>query len=378
MYRQLARPFRVLALESSADDTCAAIVDSSRRIWSNVVHSQHELHLKTRGIQPLVALLAHQQNMPTVVRRALTDANLEMADIDGVAFTRGPGLPGCLSVCINAAKTLAAANNKPLVGVHHMQAHALTPHLTSRIPPTFPFLSVLVSGGHTMIVLVSSNTDFRILANTADKSIGAAIDRVVTLLDIPWTDLGPGPGLEKFCVEGPADSPDAEYAAPNIMPGQLAFSYSGLHSWVERTIRVSGGLEHIDRRALARAFQTAAFKQLGDKLLLTLDSCRRNGRPVKEVVVSGGVASNSALRIQLKQQLRKYNGPVDLVFPEPALCTDNAAMIAWASMHRFQAGDHDDYGIQPLPSWSLDALTDPPSNIDSTADFLRASKEVKA
>ncbi|KAJ7782860.1 glycoprotease family-domain-containing protein [Mycena metata] len=372
--RSLGRPFRVLALESSADDTCAAVVDSSRRIWSNVIHSQHELHQAAGGIQPLVALLAHQRNMPSVVQRALAEAKLEMADIDGVAFTRGPGIPGCLSVCCNAAKTLAAATNKPLVGVHHMQAHTLTPELTSSTPPQFPFLSLLVSGGHTMIVHVLSRTEFRILVNTVDKSIGAAIDRVVTLLKIPWTELGPGPGLESFCAEGGPNNPDVHYPPPEIMRGQLAFSYAGLHSWVERTIRSSGGLENVDRRVLARTFQAAAFDQLGDKLLLAINRCRVHGRPVKELVVSGGVASNTALRLRLQQYLQRSKTHITAVFPDPALCVDNAAMIAWASMHRFEAGDHDDYSIDPLPSWSLDALTNPPPNIDSSAEHQKAQK----
>ncbi|KAF7362052.1 tRNA N6-adenosine threonylcarbamoyltransferase, mitochondrial [Mycena venus] len=365
MLARLGRPFRVLALETSADDTCAAIVDASRRVWSNVVVPQNYIHEAMGGIQPMVALLAHQRNIPTVVQRALTEAKLEMADIDGVAFTRGPGIPGCLSVCLNAAKTLAAANNKPLVGVHHMQAHALTPHLTLDSPPSFPFLSVLVSGGHTMIVLVSSLVDFRILCNTVDRSIGATIDRVVTLLKIPWTDKGPGPGLEKFCAErAPEDSgPAPKYDPPVPMPGKLAFSYAGLHSWVERTVSAAGGVEHVNRHALARAFQNSAFEQLETKLQLAL---RAHGHAVRHVVVSGGVASNLHLRQRLKRSVR---GPVEFIFPEPALCTDNAAMIAWASMHRFLAGDHDDYAIDPLPAWSLDELKNPPPNKDAVAAF---------
>ncbi|KAJ6497889.1 Gcp-like domain-containing protein [Mycena sanguinolenta] len=353
--RALGRPFRVLALESSADDTCAAIVDASRRVWSNVVVSQNNIHRVNGGIQPMIALLAHQRNMPSAVRRALADARLEMADIDGVAFTRGPGLPGCLSVCLNAAKTLAAAHNKPLVGVHHMQAHALTPNLTRDTPLSFPYLSLLVSGGHTMIVLVQSHVDFRVLCNTVDRSIGSTIDRVVTLLDIPWADTGPGPGLEKFCASPTLQDSDApKYDPPIPMPGKRAFSFAGLHSWVERTVAAAGGLEHVNKLALARAFQTAAFKQLQVKLQLVLQT---HGHAVRQVVVSGGVASNAELRHRLKTFVR---GPIEFVFPEPALCTDNAAMIAWASMHRFLAEDHDDYDIDPVPTWSLDDLRNPP------------------
>ncbi|KAJ6593703.1 glycoprotease family-domain-containing protein [Mycena capillaripes] len=370
--RTLGRPFRVLAIESSADDTCAAVVDASRRIWSNVVVSQNHLHEAEGGIQPLVALLAHQRNMPSVVRRALTEAKLEMADIDGVAFTRGPGLPGCLSVGFNAAKTLAAANNKPIVGVHHMQAHALTSHLTSNSPPKFPFLSLLVSGGHTMIVLVSSLVDFRILVDTVDRSIGSTIDRVVTLLKIEWTDKGPGPGLERFCAQPAPKDDSPKYEPPIPMPGRLAFSFAGLHSWVERTVSGAGGLDNVNKHALARAFQDAAFEQLDTKLLLALRWCRTHGYSVQHVVVSGGVASNQRLRDRLHGRLGAT--PIQLVFPDPALCTDNAVMIAWASMHRFLAGDHDDYAIDPLPSWSLNDLQNPPSNQASSAAFAKSNK----
>ncbi|KAJ7675093.1 Gcp-like domain-containing protein [Mycena rosella] len=356
MFRLASRAFRVLAIESSADDTCAAVVDASRRVWSNVVVKQHHLHVANGGIQPLVAMLAHQRNMPAAVKQALTDANLDIADIDGIAFTRGPGLSGCLSVACNAAKTLAAVHNKPLVGVHHMQAHALTVHLTMPSPPPFPCLTLLVSGGHTMIVLATSLVDFRILATTADKSIGSTIDRVVTILNIPWSELGPGPGLEAYCAEPVPDEEGPSYEPPMPMPGKLAFSYSGLHSWLERTVHAAGGIENVvNKRALARAFQNAAFAHLEAKLLLALKWCKNNDHDVHHVVMSGGVASNQLLRQRLKTCLSRFDS-MELVFPEPALCTDNAVMIAWASMHRFLAKDHDSYEIHPLPGWNIEDI----------------------
>ncbi|KAJ7072499.1 glycoprotease family-domain-containing protein [Mycena amicta] len=359
--RGRTKPFKVLALESSADDTCAAIVDEHANIWSNVIARQNSLHEINRGIHPLHALRAHQRNMARVVRKALDDANLTMNDIDGVAFTRGPGITGCLTVAANAAKTLAAANSKPLVGVHHMQAHALTVNLT--YPSQFPFLCLLISGGHTMIVLATSVWDFRILATTVDRSVGSAIDRVVTLLQIQWTDLGPGPGLEKYCAESAPDEAALDNPPPIIMPGQLAFSFTGLHSWVERTIHAAGGLENIPKRAVARAFQSAAFAQLEDKMVLALKWCEKHEHHVKRVVASGGVASNQFLRQRcvdiLKTRLQPFSA--DLVFPDPSLCTDNAAMIAWASMHRFIEGDYDDYSTETLPLWSLEDLRNPPS-----------------
>ncbi|KAJ7078909.1 Gcp-like domain-containing protein [Mycena belliarum] len=352
-------PFRVLAVESSADDTCAAIVDASRRIWSNVVVKQHHLHEKAGGIHPVVAMRAHQRNMPAAVRQALVDASLDISDVDGIAFTRGPGLPGCLSVACNAAKTLAAVHNKPIVGVHHMQAHALTVNLASSSPPQFPCLTLLVSGGHTLILLATSLVDFRILATTVDKSIGSAIDRVVTLLQIKWTELGPGAALEAYCAEPVPDGEGPTYDPAIPMPGRLAFSFSGLHSFVERTIAAAGGVDYVNKRALARAFQSAAFAQIESKLRLALKWCERNDHPVRRIVVSGGVASNSLLRQRLKSSLAGVDS-MELIYPEPALCTDNAVMIAWASMHRFLAHDHDNYEIGPLPEWSIEDLQRPP------------------
>ncbi|KAF7315335.1 Dye-decolorizing peroxidase [Mycena indigotica] len=366
--------FKVIALESSADDTCAAIVDNHRNIWSNVIARQNSLHEINNGIHPLHALHAHQRNMarhiilwsatrslqvkPMVVRKALDDANLTMNDINGVAFTRGPGITGCLTVAANAAKTLAAATAKPLVGVHHMQAHALTAQLTSSSPPEFPFLCLLVSGGHTMIVLATTVWDWKILATSADRAIGSAIDRVVTLLQIPWTELGPGPGLERFCAEPVPDEEVLETPPPIIMPGQLAFSFTGIHSWVERTIHKAGGLQNTPKRAVARAFQESAFQQLTSKLILAFKWCQNHDCHVQNVIVSGGVASNLLLRKRLKDQLAPWSVALD--FPDPSLCTDNAVMIGWAAMHRFMAGDHDEYSIGTLPVWSLEDLRNPP------------------
>ncbi|KAG5646284.1 hypothetical protein DXG03_003880 [Asterophora parasitica] len=291
----------------------------------------------------MVAIQAHQRNMPFAVQRALSEANVDIRkDIDGIAFTRGPGIGGCLSVGSNAAKTLAASLNLPIVGVHHMQAHALTALLTSSTnPPQFPFLTLLVSGGHTLLLLATSLTSFRILATTPDESIGRAFDKVSRMLELTWTALGPGAALEQFCASKPeavdvqADLPPF----PRPLRGHLGFSYSSLHSYVERYITSQGGLRNVDeptRLALARGFQTAAVDQLEEKLLLAFKWCKEHGVDVRDVVVSGGVASNTYLRERLAKCLEKVDG---------AQSVDNAVMIGWASMHRFLAGDHDDYSI---------------------------------
>ncbi|KAJ7287745.1 glycoprotease [Mycena rebaudengoi] len=354
------RAFTVLAIESSADDTCAAIVCSNRKVLSNVIVKQHNLHLEYGGIHPQVAMRAHQSNMPGAVVRCLTEAGLKIEDVDGIAFTRGPGLGSCLSVACNAAKTLAAVHNKPIVGVHHMQAHALTACLTSSPPPQFPFLTLLVSGGHSMIVLATSPVNFRVLATTLDKSIGSLIDRVATLLEIKWSDMGPGPALEAFCAEEGDDGDDGlDFNMPRIvMRGEMALSFSGFHNAVYRAVTAAGGVENLNKRALARAFQTSIFAHLEDKLALALRWCANNGHSIHQVVVSGGVASNMFLRQRLKICLEQFDD-MEAIFPPPALCTDNAVMIGWASMYRFLTQDYDDYTIGPRSEWSIEDLQNP-------------------
>ncbi|TFK25491.1 glycoprotease [Coprinopsis marcescibilis] len=354
--------FTVLAVESSADDTCAAVVTSSRKILSSVVLKQLTLHEKYGGIEPITAIQAHQRNMPLAVRRALQEAQVDIVrDIDGIAFTRGPGMNGCLSVGMNAAKTLAAALAKPLVGVHHMQAHALTPLLTSDTAeaPQFPFLTLLISGGHTMILLAESDVKFKILVNTADQAIGRVIDKVSALLAIPWTHLGPGHALEEYCKDVPEG--DKVSLGNPTMRGKMEFSFSGVHSQVERYLRNGGGLEQLSqdrRKALAFSFQDAAFSQLDDKIRLAHNWCQSQSIRVGHLVVSGGVASNQRLRSRLNVCLKELDPdmPVKAVFPPPNLCTDNAAMIGWASMRRFLLKDYDEYEIELRPKWSLEDL----------------------
>jgi N6-L-threonylcarbamoyladenine synthase len=229
-------------------------------------------------------------------------------------------MTGCLGIGASAAKTLAAALNKPLVGVHHMvisfhcssgrifahrvsqQAHALTALLTSSpdTVPAFPFLTLLVSGGHTLLLLATSLTNFRILATTPDQSIGRVFDKVSRMLALPWTALGPGAALEELCLSGPPEDRPADIPAlPGAMPGKLIFSFTGLHSAVERFVTARGGITALDdstKRALAREFQRAAVGQLEEKLRLALFWCTMHGVEIRHVVVSGGVASNMYLR----------------------------------------------------------------------------------
>ncbi|KAH7873194.1 peptidase M22 glycoprotease [Lentinula edodes] len=370
--RRLNRLFTVLAFESSADDTCVAVVTSDRQILSNVVIRQNDLVERFGGINPGAAVMAHQANLPIAAKRALTEAKIDISNVHGIAFTRGPGMGVCLSTTLNAAKTLAAVFDKPLVGVHHMQAHALTALLTTPTHkpngeinpayPRFPYLTLLVSGGHTQIVLAKSVKSFRIMATTLDESIGRTIDKVSRILQIEWANMSPGSALEKFCLRPEKGIlPDIFIPFTPVMPGRLAFSYSAVHSHVDRLLALNGGIESFtsaNKLAVARIFQNAAFIQLEEKLKLALGDCEKQGIKINHLVVSGGVASNALLRERLRAcvTVSPTNSSVETVFPPIQLCTDNAAMVGWASMHRFLAGDYDEYTINPRPKWSLEEL----------------------
>ncbi|KZP01051.1 peptidase M22, glycoprotease [Calocera viscosa TUFC12733] len=347
------KPFTVLALESSADDTCAAVVSSDRVMHSNIVLKQNDVHKKYNGIHPPSAIYAHTERMPSAVQQALLHARMSMEDIDGIAFTQGPGMGGCLAVACNAAQTLAAALGKPLVGVNHMRAHALTITLTEPDPPPFPHLTLLVSGGHTMLVLVNSEEEYQMIATTADEALGETFDRVAAMLGLEWGERGLGAALEECASShSDTDADDYDIKMPTMLPGQDGFSFCGLRGHTKRVIQT------LTKREGGQLFQAAAVVQLTDKLARAIKTCRRSAFWPKAIVVSGGVASNMYLRSRLHfASAAAHAGegePAPVYYPPPNLCTDNAVMIAWASMHRFLAGDTDPYGLRPLPGWKID------------------------
>ncbi|KAK4702425.1 hypothetical protein P7C70_g3801, partial [Phenoliferia sp. Uapishka_3] len=300
-----ARPLLVLGLESSADDTCASVVSSTRQILSSVVLKQGHVHEKFGGIHPLHAQESHQANIGIAIQRALHEASVKLADLDGIAFTRGPGMYGCLSVSAGAAKALAGATGLPLIGVHHMQAHALTPLLTEEVPPEFPFLTLLVSGGHTLLVFARSETNFKILATCDDESIGAAFDKACRDLRIPYS-LGiggsPGAALSAFASLPTTPLPKLP-SGPFVLPlrGQLRFSYAGTRSELTRILVREPVEEMLEERKkeLARGFVGACVAQVEEKVKLALRSLEGGEQgDVKALVVSGGVASNAFLRMR--------------------------------------------------------------------------------
>ncbi|KAH9830728.1 glycoprotease family-domain-containing protein [Rhodofomes roseus] len=345
--------------KTSAVLSCAAVVTSDRRILSNVVIPQHDYHLPSGVISTLLC----------VVQKALDDAGTSVQDVDGIAYTREPGMTGCLSVGSNAMRTLAAALKKPLDGLDHMQAHALTPFLTETEPadmlPTFPFLSLLVTAGNTLLLLVKSPRDSKILAATKDMTIGGAIEKVARSLKLPRGEPGLGASLEEYLRKGPPEGYviEKDYEIPlysTPMPGRLEFSFASERSDTDRFLRErEEDVDECTGYAVAYAFQKTIVPQLEGKLKLALRACRQDRVPIKHLVVSGGVASNMFLRqtrvVRVVKEQDEYN-PIELIYPPVSLCTDNAAIIAWALIERFLTGDTDPYSTNLVPKWSVEYM----------------------
>ncbi|CAB5216337.1 uncharacterized protein OCT59_025580 [Rhizophagus irregularis] len=358
-------PFTVLGIETSCDDTGVAIVNSDRQIISEAIHLQQQLHEPYGGIVPNLAMSSHQQYLPLVIREALDKANMDIAkDIDVIAVTRGPGLPACLGNGLSAGKALAAALCKPLIGVHHMEAHALTARLTHPTPNLlpFPFLTLLISGGHTLILVARGVNHYIHLGTTVDDSVGEAYDKIARLLKIPWLKGrggGPGAALEQFAEKG--DSKKFSVPIPMTKDKRrkeaMDLSFSGLKTSVNALI-TKHNLDIDDeniKRDLASTFQKAAIAHLTDKLELAFKWCKEKAIPLTALVASGGVASNKSIRFSLESlAVEQYNVP--LICPPPHLCTDNGVMIAWAGVERFRIGLVDEYTIDHMPKWPISSL----------------------
>ncbi|PHZ10985.1 O-sialoglyco protein endopeptidase [Rhizopus microsporus ATCC 52813] len=361
------RPLKVLGIETSCDDTAAAIVTSDRQILAEVVRGQQELHEPKGGIVPMLACESHSRNLPGVVSEALQKAKLTVQDLDAIAVTRGPGLPPCLPVGLNAAKTMAAVCGKPLIGVHHMEAHALTARLTTpnadNAPyPQFPFMTLLISGGHTLLLTANNVGDYSELAGTMDNAVGEAIDKASRSLKLNWIQGrrgGPGAALEKAASEGDPERFISKLPLPLSLSRkkELKFSFAGLKSAMDRLVKdPSIDLSNSkDVNDLAAAFQMICINHLEQKIKLALEQeVVKNKKPLNAFVISGGVASNKLFRSRLETLVNAYGLP--LICPPPQLCTDNGVMIAWAGLERLQAGLVDDYTITTIPVWPLESL----------------------
>jgi N6-L-threonylcarbamoyladenine synthase len=333
---------RVLALESSCDESAAAVLDERAGLLSHELFSQIELHRAYGGVVPELASRDHVRRLLPLVRRALERAATAPRELAGVAYTAGPGLIGALLTGASLARSLAYAWGLPAVGVHHLEGHLLAPLLESDAPP-FPHIALLVSGGHTMLIEVSGVGAYRLLGQTRDDAAGEAFDKSAKLLGLPYPG---GPQLEELALQGTAGA--FTFPRPMLEHAGLEFSFSGLKTAVLHAVRAQP--DGAQRRAdIARAAQDAIVDTLTAKALRALEY---TGLTV--LVVTGGVGANRALRKRLSAAVAAHGARV--YFPRLEFCTDNAAMIARAGLARLRGGQHNGLAIEARAQWPLDSL----------------------
>ena len=333
---------RVLGIETSCDETGVAIYDSERGLLSDLLYSQVAMHAEYGGVVPELASRDHVRKLLPLIREAMQQAGTTREEIDGVAYTAGPGLVGALLVGAAIGRSLAWGWNLPAVGVHHLEGHLLAPMLEEN-PPPFPFIALLVSGGHTMLITVEAVGRYQIIGESLDDAVGEAFDKTAKLLDLGYPG---GPALEQIATKGDG----ARFRFPRPMtdrPG-LDFSFSGLKTFAMNTLRANEITEQT-RADIALAFQTAAVETLAIK-------CQRAIREtgIKQLVVAGGVSANRALRERLDRLALKERAQV--AYPRLKFCTDNGAMIAYAGCLRLQAGETEPPAFEARARWPIDTL----------------------
>ncbi|MDO4712969.1 MAG: tRNA (adenosine(37)-N6)-threonylcarbamoyltransferase complex transferase subunit TsaD [Candidatus Saccharibacteria bacterium] len=356
---------RLLGIESSCDETAAAVVEDGQRLLSNVVHSQIDIHAEYGGVIPEIAARSHLEVINPVINKALSDAGCTWDDIDAIAVTYAPGLIGSLLIGTLAARTLAIIHRKTLYKIHHVEAHvyanfitqqdegAATPLTLPAAQPTFPLLSLIVSGGHSQLVLFRSHGDYQLIGQTQDDAVGEAFDKVAKILGLPYPG---GPAIAKAAEQG---DPQAFHLPTAKLQGKYDFSFSGLKTAVLRAVQREVGKDFTFpshrlpalvgdelRHNMAASFQYIAIKTLVDKTRQAYDDFQP-----ASVVIAGGVAANQELRRQLRQAL-----PIDIDYAPIQLCTDNAAMIAALGYYRAQIDTPaDPYDLEVQPSLSMAA-----------------------
>lgn len=343
---------RVLGIETSCDETAASIValeGGHGEIISSVVLSQIAEHEAFGGVVPEIAARAHVEALDGVVAAALADAKLGLADIDAIAVTAGPGLIGGLIVGVMTAKALAAASGRRLIAINHLEGHALTARLTDGLD--FPYLLLLVSGGHTQIVLVRGVASYERWGTTIDDALGEAFDKTAKLLGLPYPG---GPSVEKAAAQGDA----ARFDLPRPLKGEARpdFSFSGLKTAVRQAAKALEPLADADIYDICASFQRAVSETLADRVGRSLERFHREFPGIAEpaLVVAGGVAANGEIRSMLTNLCRQRG--FRFVAPPLALCTDNAVMIAWAGLERLRAGKAEEgaFDMAPRSRWPLD------------------------
>jgi N6-L-threonylcarbamoyladenine synthase len=349
---------KILGIETSCDETAAAVVTGDRQILSNLVLSQLDEHRAFGGVVPEIAARAHLDHLNTLIKGAMEDANLKFSDLDGVAATCGPGLIGGVMVGMLAGKAIAAAHGLPFIAVNHLEAHALTPRLTDDV--AFPYLLLLVSGGHTQILVAEDVGVYRRWGTTIDDALGECFDKSAKLMGLPYPG---GPNVEK-AARGCTDKTAAEkrFPLPRPMMGREGsdFSFSGLKTAVRNHVDhlPEGPLDPMDVAMLCSSFESAVCAIVRDRCKSAIERFIAQYKPAKPtIVLSGGVAANVALRSALQELAAENN--MAAIAPPLKLCSDNAAMIAWAGVERLSRGISDPLDFAARPRWPLDPGAEP-------------------
>ena len=332
----------VLGIETSCDETGVALYDASRGLLGHALYSQIELHARYGGVVPELASRDHVRKLLPLVRQVFDETGVSSRDVGGVAYTAGPGLVGALLVGATVGRSLAWTWGVPAIAIHHMEGHLLAPMLEPE-PPEFPFLALLVSGGHSMLVEVKGVGRYRVLGDSIDDAVGEAFDKTATLLGLSYPG---GPALAALALKGEP----GRFRFPRPMtdrPG-LDFSFSGLKTFALNTWRDSDQTDQ-DRADIAHAFEEAVVDTMVIK-------CRRAVAQtgLQTLVIAGGVGANERLRARLAELMTKEGGRI--CYPRPEFCTDNGAMIAYAGYCRLQAGQAESLSIRATPRWSLEEL----------------------
>ena len=337
---------RILALESSCDESAVAVYDDAAGLLSHEIYSQVDLHRIYGGVVPELASRDHVRRLLPLLKTALADAKTTPDQVHGVAYTAGPGLIGAMLTGAALGRSLAYAWNVPAIAVHHLEGHLLAPLLEDD-PPPFPHLALLVSGGHTMLINVAAPGSYAVLGETRDDAAGEAFDKSAKLLGLPYPG---GPELAKLAVAGRADRFD--FPRPMLDRPGLEFSFSGLKTAVSLAVKeraAAGGLDDATRADIAAGVQQAIVDTLIAKTLRALEHTG-----YETLVVAGGVGANRSLRERLAEGARRAGARV--YYPRIEFCTDNAAMIAVAGMARLKAGKHESGAIRARATWSLTEL----------------------
>ncbi|MEG9488740.1 tRNA (adenosine(37)-N6)-threonylcarbamoyltransferase complex transferase subunit TsaD [Mannheimia indoligenes] len=338
---------RILGIETSCDETGVAIYDEEKGLVANQLYSQIDMHADYGGVVPELASRDHIRKTLPLIQEALKEANLQPSDIDGIAYTAGPGLVGALLVGSTIARSLAYAWNVPALGVHHMEGHLLAPMLEENAPE-FPFVALLISGGHTQLVKVDGIGKYELMGESIDDAAGEAFDKTGKLLGL---DYPAGVAMSKLAESGTPN----RFKFPRPMTDRLGldFSFSGLKTFAANTIKANanenGEIDEQTRCDIAHAFQQAVV----DTILI---KCKRalEQTGYKRLVMAGGVSANKQLRADVAEMMQKLKGEV--FYPRPQFCTDNGAMIAYTGFLRLKNGEHSDLSISVKPRWAMTEL----------------------